>query len=364
MLLPEAVAPTSATVRPGSTVKVTPVEQRLVRRVAVGEARRRRARRRARRAGRVASPYCISPVACEHRAHPAEADHAARELAEQPADRPDRERDDGEQVGDGDHVAGVGGAAQHPRDADAEHDEDAEVGQRGEGRVERRPDPAGPDVDVAQLVGLGGEPLGLLGLAAEGLDHHRAVEGLVRDLADLGAQLLGPGGPALGEPLVDDVGHDHQREHQQPDQRQHEVGEQHLHDRDHHHRDRADRHRQRRDRPPRGLDVGVGVGEQLAGRVPLVPLHREGEVLPGDGAAGAGLHAVLHDAGPEPAGDDADRAQDRDAEEERQHRDQQLGARSRRRGTPGSTTWSVDQPSTQASATVSAPNSSARAWRG
>ena len=66
---------------------------------------------------------------------------------------------------------------------------------------------------------------------------------------------------------------------------------------------------QRRDQYPGGLDVGVGVGEQLAGRVTLVPLHGEREVLAGDRAAAVRLHAVLHDAGAEPAGDDADRAQ-------------------------------------------------------
>ena len=256
-------------------------------------------------------------------ADPPEADHAARELTEQPADRADRERDDREQVGDGDHVAGDGGAAEDPAHADREHDQDTDVGQRGQRRVERRPDPTGPDVDVAQLAGLGGEPVGLLALTTQGLDHHRAVEGLVGDLADLGAQLLGPGHQRGREPLVGEVGDDHGREDEQPHDRQHDVGDEHLHDRDHHHRDRADRHRERRDRPPGSLDVGVGVGEQLTGRVPLVPLHREREVLPGDRAAAVRLHAVLHDAGAEPARHDADRAQQRDAEEQRQHRDEQ-----------------------------------------
>ena len=110
-----------------------------------------------------------------------------------------------------------------------------------------------------------------------------------------------------------------------PDHGHHDVGDEHLDDRDHHHRDGADRHRQRRDRPPGRLDVGVGVGEQLAGRVALVPLHREREVLPGHRAAAVRLHAVLHDPGAEPAGDDADRAQQGHAEEQGEHRDQQVG---------------------------------------
>ena len=94
-------------------------------------------------------------------------------------------------------------------------------------------------------------------------------------------------------------------------------------DGDHHHRHGADGHRQRRDRPPGRFDVGVRVRQQLAGRVPLVPLHREREVLAGDRAAVVRLHAVLHDAGAEPTGDDADGAQDGDAEEEGQDRPEQ-----------------------------------------
>ena len=169
------------------------------------------------------------------------------------------------------------------------------------------------------------EPGGLLGLAAQGLDHHRAVEGLVGDLAELGAQLLRLGHQRGGEALVGHVGEHHRGEDQQPDQGQHHVGEEHLRHGDHHHRQHADRHRQRRDRAPRRLDVGVGVGQQLAGRVAVVPLHREREVLPGHLPAGVGLHAVLHDTRAEPARHDADRAQQRDAEEEREDRDHQAG---------------------------------------
>ena len=96
--------------------------------------------------------------------------------------------------------------------------------------------------------------------------------------------------------------------------------EQHLEDGDHHHREGADRHRQRRDRREGRLDVGVGVGQQLPGGVPLVPGHRQVEVLAGDLAPVGGLHAVLHHAGAETPGDDADGTQDRDPEEQRQDR--------------------------------------------
>ena len=58
------------------------------------------------------------------------------------------------------------------------------------------------------------------------------------------------------------------------------------------------------------------------GGVPLVPGQRQPEVLPGHRAAVVGLHAVLHDAGAPAAGDDADAAQDRHPDEERDDRDQ------------------------------------------
>ena len=129
----------------------------------------------------------------EHRLHPPEADDAARELPDQPAERADREGHDREQVGHRDDVAGVRGAHLDAQHADRQHREDTEAGQRLEHRVEDGADPAGPDVHLAQGVRLGGEARGLLGLAAEALDHQRADEGLVGDLAELGAQGLRPG---------------------------------------------------------------------------------------------------------------------------------------------------------------------------
>ena len=169
------------------------------------------------------------------------------------------------------------------------------------------------------------EPLGLLALPAQGLDHHRAVEGLVGDLADLGAQPLRPGHQGRGEPLVGEVGDHDQGEDQHPDQGQHHVGEQHLDHGDRHHHHGAERHRQRSNRAPGRLDVGVGVGEQLAGGVALVPLHGQGEVLPGDGPSGVGLHPELHDPGAEAPRHDADRTEDGDAEEQREHGPEQGG---------------------------------------
>ena len=57
----------------------------------------------------------------------------------------------------------------------------------------------------------------------------------------------------------------------------------------------------------RRLDVGVGVGQQGAGGVPLVPGQRQRQVAAGDRAAVAGLQPELHVAGAEPAAEDAGR---------------------------------------------------------
>ena len=79
----------------------------------------------------------------------------------------------------------------------------------------------------------------------------------------------------------------------------------------------ADRHRQWRDREPDRLDVGVRVGQQLAGRVPVVPGQREPEVLPGHPAPVLRLEPVDHDPAEQPAQHDADRLQHRDRDDQR-----------------------------------------------
>ncbi len=263
----------------------------------------------------------------QHRPDPAEPHDTARELSEQPSQGTDRERDDHQQVGHVDHVARVGGPGLHPEHAGYQHGQHPQAGQRLQHRVEDGADRAGADAGVAQGVGLRGEPVGLLLLAAQRLDHHRSVEGLVGDLAELGPQRLHPGHEGRLEALEDQVAQDDEREDDESDRGQHQVGEGHLHDRDHHHRHRAHGHRQRSDRGPGGLHVGVRVGEQLPRRVLLVPRQRQPEVLPGDGAPVVRLHAVLHDARTPPPGDDPDPAQHGDADEEGDHGDQSTGRR-------------------------------------
>ena len=244
--------------------------------------------------------------------HPVEAGHRAGQVGEHPADGADRQRQQGEQVGDGDQAAGVGAAVGDPVGADQQDGEGAQAGQRLHHRVEQAADPADGDQPVAQLVGPAGEPLGLVVLPAQGLDHEGGVEALVGDLADLGAQLLGALHARAHHLRVDDVDDEDQREDDQPDEREQRVGEEQRHhgDRDHH--QRAAGERQRRDEEPGRLDVGVRVGQQLAGGVALVPGQRQPQVLAGDPAAVVGLQPVAHDPGEQPAAEDADDLEQRD----------------------------------------------------
>ncbi len=123
------------------------------------------------------------------------------------------------------------------------------------------------------------------------------------------------------------------------------------------HDQRAAGERQRGHRVPAGLDVGVRVGQQRAGRVLLVPGQREPQVLPGDPAPVRGLQPVLHDPGADPPADDADDLEDRDAEDERGRAGQRAGRGVARPRTPARSPATVIRPSTNALATVIAPYS-------
>jgi hypothetical protein len=113
------------------------------------------------------------------------------------------------------------------------------------------------------------------------LTRRAPVEALVRDGADLAAQLLGAGSRRARGPLIDHVEPEDRREDEEAHDREDRVGRDHraaCHDE---HREHSDRHGQRCDRIPGGLHVGVGVRQQLARRVAVVPRQREAEVLPG-----------------------------------------------------------------------------------
>ena len=188
--MPEPVGPTTATVRPGATSKVTSCEDGVV---AVGEAQVRHGECR-RDIDRAGSGHAVHLLALggDDALHALVADDAARQLVEHPADGPDREGQQREQVGDADQRAAVEVAAADPRRADDQHEQHPDDRQRLHDRVEQAAHPADLDEGVAQLLGDGGEPGGLGRLAAERLDDQGTVEGLVRDGADLAAQLLRP----------------------------------------------------------------------------------------------------------------------------------------------------------------------------
>ncbi len=85
----------------------------------------------------------------QHPGHPLVTDDRARQLAEHPADHPDRERQQGEQVGDLDQLAGIECAVLDPAGADQQHQQRPELGQGLHQRVEQAVHPADPHHLVA-----------------------------------------------------------------------------------------------------------------------------------------------------------------------------------------------------------------------
>ena len=177
-------------------------------------------------------------------------------------------------------------ARPQPQRADQQHGERAEAGQRLQHRVEQAAQPADPDQRVAQLarpaprtgaVSSASRPIVLTTSAPSKLSCAIALT----SARSCWARVMPRRHPAR----VDDVDAEQRREDGDADQREHPVGE-------------------RTARPTaatsmtivptangsgaigyqRGLDVGVGVGQQRAGGVPLVPGQRQLQVAPGDPA--------------------------------------------------------------------------------
>jgi hypothetical protein len=245
----------------------------------------------------------------EHRAHALPADHGARQLAQHPAERAHREGEDGDQVGDLDDLRRREVARGHALRAHGEHQQGPQGGDGLDHGVERPPGAAHLDVGVPEAVGDAGEALRLLCLAAHGLDHHPGLEALVRDLRDLGPQLLGAGHAWGHVALEDHVGEEECREDRQPDDRHDAVDEDHLHDPGDEHDDDPEGHGQRREDVPGGLDVGIRVREQLARGVAVVPRERQPEVLPGHLAAEVRADVVHGQTRGDAPGDDPDHVQ-------------------------------------------------------
>ena len=105
---------------------------------------------------------------------------------------------------------------------------------------------------------------------------------LVRDFGNLGAQLLCVRDAGTHPTLEDSIRREEQREDREPDRREHgststiwtaPASSMTMTPRG---------HGQRHEDAPRCLDIGIGVGEQLPGRMSLMPRERQAEVLPGD----------------------------------------------------------------------------------
>ena len=350
VVLPQPVGPTRATISPGASARLDVGEHRLAARVGEVDAvhldERRRGRWDAR--GRAASGAWS---AARTRSSRSVGDHGPGHLLEEEADDAHREGEEREQRHRLHDVAGRDRALGDAPRADGEQRDDAEVRQRVERRLEERAEPADLDPLVAQRLGRDGEACDLVRLEAERLHHERAVEALVRDARDLADVLLAPrrraarpGGCSSGSgsniagnrtsPTSARIGStDDQRDHREDDQH-HEPG----------------RERQGVDDLGGGEHVGVGVGEQLAGRVLAVEVERHREEVVGDVPPQPGLAEPGGLAGEVAPGDGADRAQDRHADD--QHDPEPRG----RLGHPlpvnaGVSTSSVTPPSTSVPST-------------
>ena len=271
VLLPDPVAPTIATIRPGGIVtsKWSSTSTRfLVPERHLVEAHRQRPRGNRGRTGADDAEVTSSvDLAGEHRPDAVVAGDRPRQVAEHEPDQPQRPHHEPEERDEADDVARSDRARRHTPCAEGDEQDRRERRQGVEHRVEARSEHRHPDVRVAQALGFGGEPRRLRLLGAERLDHDHAVDALVHHVGHVADEALRVRGRRLGAALVDDVQGGDRGEEQQGDETEHPVGREHPDRRDDHEHHGAARVRERAEHLRRGLRVGLHVGEQLAGRV-------------------------------------------------------------------------------------------------
>ena len=273
VLLPEPVAPTTATMRPAgivtskwsSTSRAVLVAERHV-----VEAHRERTARQRRR-GRARDTEVAGPVhfTGQHRADAIVSGHRPRQVAEHEADEPQRPDHEPEQRHEADDLAGRRSALRDPPRAERDEQDRGERRQRVEHRVEPGPQHRDVDVRIAEPLGLDREAgsLGLLG--TQRLHDDDAVDALVDHVRDVADEALRVRRRSLGAALVHDVERGDGREEQERDDAEHPVGREHPHRRDHDEHHRAARVGQRAEHLRRGLGVGLHVREQLTRGVGL-----------------------------------------------------------------------------------------------
>ncbi len=141
----------------------------------------------------------------QYRTHPAVADNRPRQLTEHPADRPQRECQDREQVGDAYQIADIECARGDPGRTDQQDHENADVRQRVHHRIEQAAHPPGTYHCRFELVRFARKPGCLGGFPPHCLDHKSTIERLVCHRAHLRPQLLGVREQRRDLPPVDDI---------------------------------------------------------------------------------------------------------------------------------------------------------------
>ena len=241
----------------------------------------------ARRRGRLGGQHAVDAVGGRHR---------PGQLLEEEAHDAHREGQPAEEGHGLDEVPGVEPPGIELPGADQQQDDDAQVGQGVDPRLEGGPDAPDLDPGLAQGVGGAGHPVDLPVGQPEGLDHQGAVERLVGQPGHVAHPGLDLGHRHRHPVRVDAVEHGERREQHEGDEGQDRVDEQEAEQGEGHEGEHPDAEGHRVEHLGGGQHVGIGVGQQLAGRLgPVVPQgdvdERGGHPPPQLGGRAEGQHA-------------------------------------------------------------------------